>query len=247
MERPIIPSLTVCGLVLGALAAPLSAKERPTPDYLTQSLDAAGGAARFDRIETLRGTFRLVQPTTAGVVNSAVEFEAARGSGGWRVRERFGGSERVWTTTAPCDVAFAPVDERAARERFFLLLCSYHLNRAAAKSEYRGMGYLEGRLSRRLSVSIPGTEALWNVFVDTATSVLRGIGRAGSTDVWLFENEDLFQSQFILPTRWTRYSTEGRRMEIARLTDFLVNALLSPDFIVDAPSSTSSAPRGESP
>lgn len=219
------------------LAGPAAAKDKVEPDYLTRALDTAGGTAKFDRIETLQGRFLLVRPSTAGIVNSAVDFAARRVPEGWRVTEKSPGeSVRTWTATAPFDLGDASDDaeRRSARERFYLLLAPYHLGQFRLPARYLGMGFLQSRLQRRLALG-PAAEATeaWTLYVDTSTAFLRGMNALSAPGTWLFEGEEMFQNQFFLPTRWTRYSAEGKRLEVVRVADLVFNALLSPDLSME--------------
>lgn len=217
--------------------APAAAKDKGEPDFLTQAVDAAGGVAKFGRIETIQGRFLLVRPSTAGVVNSAVDFAARRVSGGWRVSEKtLGESARTWTATAPFDLGDASLDPdgRSARERFYLLLAPFHLAQCRLPARYMGMGFLQSRLQRRLSFGpVAGAPEAWTLYVDTSPAFLRGMNALAASGTWLFEGEEMFQNQFFLPTRWTRYSAEGKRLEVVRVGDLVFNALLSPDFSME--------------
>lgn len=240
------------GLVLFAGIA-AGAKEKNEPDFLAKALETAGGTPKFDRIETLQGRFFLVRPSTSGIVNIAVDFAARRTPEGWRVAEKIpGAAARVWTASAPFDLGdpAGDPDFRSARERFFLLLAPYQLEQFRLPARYLGMGFLQNRLQRRLALGpAAGAAEPWTIYVDTAPAFLRGMDARAAPGTWLFEGEEMFQNQFFLPTRWTRYSAEGKRLEVVRVGDLVFNALLNPDLtIAPDPAVGGAAPKqGETP
>lgn len=229
--------------VLGALlaASALSAKPPTDGSELARSRDVAGTRARFDRLETLAAQAQWVYASTAGVVRQPFAIEARRlPSGDWSVHERMGLLDQTWSGPGLFyrSAAFTELDR--ARERFFLLLAPDHLARGVADAPYVGLGHLQGRLCRRLEIKSPSTEGAWTVFLDTDTHRLRGV-RAADGDVWLLEDEELFQNQFSLATRWTRFSPEGERMEIIQLMALAFNVFLT-DFKGAAPAEPLAAP-----
>lgn len=227
--------------VLALTAASLSAKTVKDDSDILRARDAAGIAARFDRLETVAAQANMVYASTAGVVHQPFAIEARRlPSGEWSVHERMGDQDARWSAPGMFYRTPALSETDRARERFFLLLAPDHLARSAAEAPYVGLGHFQDRLCRRLEVKNPAAAESWTVYVDTDTHRLRGL-RAASGDAWLLEDEELFQNQFSLATRWTRYSPQGERMEIVQLMALAFNVYLT-DFKGEAPAEPLAAP-----
>jgi hypothetical protein len=206
--------------------AALRAKPAPVSD-LERVREAAGTRPRFDRLETVVAQADLIFASTAGVVSQPFALEARRVSPrDWSVHERLGPADRHWTAPGLVFRSAAPSEEERARERFFLLLAPDHLARGAEAATPLGLGYFQGRLCRRIEVPPPAGGDPWTVYVDSDTHRLRGVATPRG-DAWLLENDELFQNQFALATRWTRYSPEGERMEIVRVTGLAFNVFLT--------------------
>jgi hypothetical protein len=120
------------------------------------------------------------------------------------------------------------------------MLAPDHLARGVEAAAYLGLGHFQGRLCRRFEVKAPAGEGAWTVFVDTDTHRLRGL-RAADGDAWLFEDEELFQNQFELPTRWSRlFPRRQADGDCAQITALAFNVFLT-DF-KEAPAEPPVAP-----
>jgi len=222
-------------------AAPLSAKTAKGDSDIARARDAAGAGARFDRLETVAAQANLVYASTAGVVHQPFAIEARRlPSGEWSVHERMGDRDALWSAPGMFYRPSAMNETDRARERFFLLLAPDHLARAVAGAPYVGLGHFQGRLCRRLEIKNPSVAESWTVYLDTDTHRLRGLRAAGG-EAWLLEEEELFQNQFSLATRWIRFSPEGEKMEIVQLMALAFNVFLT-DFKGAAPAEPLAAP-----
>jgi hypothetical protein len=232
------PLFALMGTALSASA--LFAKPAKNVSDIERMRDAAGTRARFDRLETAVAQANLIFASTAGVVTQPFAIEARRlPDGAWAVRERMGVLDQSWTGPGLVFPTAEPTEESRARERFFFMLAPDHLARGVNDAAYLGLGHLQGRLCRRFEVKASAGEGAWTVFVDTDTHRLRGL-RAADGNAWLFEDEELFQNQFELPTRWSRFSPEGKRMEIVQITALAFNVFLT-DF-KEAPAEPPVAP-----
>lgn len=208
-------------------AGSLSAKTVKDDSEILRARDVAGAGVRFDRLETIAAQANLVYASSAGVVHQPFAVEARRSpSGDWAVHERMGDRDSVWSAPGMFYRPAAMNETDRARERFFLLLAPDHLARAAAEAPYAGLGYFQGRLCRRIEIKSSTEETPWTVYLDTDTHRLRGLRAAGG-DAWLMEEEELFQNQFSLATRWTRFSPAGERMEIVQLMALAFNVFLT--------------------
>ena len=236
------PLFVLMGTALSASA--LFAKPAKNLSDIERMRDAAGTRARFDRLETAVAQANLIFASTVGVVAQPFAIEAQRLPGGeWSVRERMGVLDQSWTGPGLAFPAAEPTEASRARERFFFLLAPDHLARGVPEAPYLGLGHFQGRLCRRLEVKSPAGEGAWTVFLDTDTHRLRGL-RTADGGAWLFEDEQMFQNQFELPTRWSRFSAAGKRMEVVQITALAFNVFLTN--FKDAPAEPPVAPgRGE--
>lgn len=169
-----------------------SAKEKISPDVqlLERAIQSLGGYGRYQRLETVSYEFDEASGAGAQAVSmSGRHFLKLHDGLGLRGREEIdfpGGkvvtiftSSGTWRWENGKAVTDPEALKRAGdqfRQRVFWLLLPHNLKESGAPIRYAGLGYLDGKLTKRLDVSLDKMEFLpqpsdFTLYVDTDTHV----------------------------------------------------------------------------
>ncbi|HRY28640.1 MAG TPA: hypothetical protein P5079_01235 [Elusimicrobiota bacterium] len=252
------------GLAAGAVFL-LAAKKPPSgADYLEKSVQRAGGFSKYQRVESIAYDFaerRFVDGKS--VLSTGRHRFKLHDPAGLRGREELsspsGRTVTVFTSsgtwfwkdgravTEPAAVAAA----RGELERkIFWILAPFSLKEAACPVEYLGMGYVEGRLLRRLEArkgaGLFPSEESFVLLVDSGTFRMEGATyrppAAAPPQTLLFSDYAEVRS-LVFPFRRDVFDEDGRPLAVFTLLNLDVNTYLDENlFTSDFPEEVQSFP-----
>jgi hypothetical protein len=219
----------------------LSAKK---VDRVQNCLKEAGGAARFDRVETVDWIFSVARPSDKGVVTWRGRQRLKRVGSEFAIREDLDTPNGFWTVWVGAITAVQknglPVTDPAVlaalgadtRKRAFWALAPFSFLDATATGEYVGSAYFHSRLVHRVKIEIDPERGLplsgpVMLHLDPDTALLRGVSWGGeSGGECLLEDYNVRQNLLNTPALWTLYNTAGERMETLRANGYVFNSYI---------------------
>lgn len=266
MRRPVFYFLAAAPLFLAGARKP----QGPDEGYLEKSLKAMGGYPRYERVETASYDFAEGPPGAKGAALARgrhfFKFHDGLGLRGREERVSPEGrfltifdSSNVWRWEDGKAVE-DPARLRAAadelRRRIFWLFLPHTVRESSAPARYSGLGYLRGRLMRRLDVDaagsgLPSAASSFTLYLDSGSYLVRGVTFAepGQDRPFAFVFDALQPAASLeLPVRWLHYDPDENLLSERQLYNLSLNSYVDealfrpPEGGRDAPNSPEASP-----